>query len=96
MGQSVEISWTGDVDLVNINDIRGEIDHALNTPDVEQLVIDLSGVGFVDSLGLGMLVYAVDSGGTRGVAVSIRHVPDRTMNLIRVAGLDDILPIDAG
>ena len=94
MGQSVEISWAGDVDLVNINDIRGDIDRALDTPDVDRLVIELGAVGFVDSLGLGMLVYAVNSGENRGIPVSIRHVPDRTMNLIRVAGLAAVLPIE--
>lgn len=90
-----ELAWSGDVDLANINRIRGEIDGALDTPGVRRVVIDLGGVRFVDSLGLGMLVYAVDTGQARGIAVVLRHVPERTRDLIQVAGLTEVLTVEA-
>ena len=90
----VEIAWAGDVDLANITPIRNELDAVLARPDVEQVVIDLAAVGFVDSLGLGMLVYAVNTAQTRGIALSVRHVPGRTRQLIAVAGLTEVLAIE--
>ena len=94
MEQLVELAWSGDVDLTNINRIRGEIDGALDSPGVQRVIIDLGAVRFVDSLGLGMLVYAVDTGVTRSIAVVLRHVPERTRDLIQVAGLTDVLTIE--
>ncbi len=95
MEQLVELAWSGDVDLSNINRIRGEIDGALDRPGVQRVVIDLGAVRFVDSLGLGMLVYAVDTGVTRGIEVALRHVPERTRDLIHVAGLTGVLTVEA-
>ena len=94
MGRVVELTWSGDVELANVTRTRREIDEALDTPDVDRIVIDLAAVRFVDSLGLGMLVYAVNTGETRGVQVSLRHVPARTHDLIHVAGLTDVLVIE--
>ncbi len=94
MGASVELAWAGDVDLNNITEIRREIDGALDTPDVDRIVVDLKAVGFVDSMGLGMLVYAVSSAGERGISMSLRHVPTRTRQLLDVAGLSNLLVIE--
>ncbi|WP_375500178.1 STAS domain-containing protein [uncultured Jatrophihabitans sp.] len=94
MSKLVELAWAGDVDLANITPIRHELDEALDTPDVERLVIDLGAVGFVDSLGLGMLVYAMNTAQTRGIAMSVRHVPPRTQELIDVAGLSQVLAVE--
>ena len=94
MEHLVELAWSGDVDLDNVTDARREIDEALDTPGVERVVIDLGAVRFVDSLGLGMLVYATSTGETRGIPVSLRHVPTRTHDLIHVSGLGDVLAIE--
>ena len=92
--KQVELAWAGDVDLANITPIRNQLDAAFDQPDLEQVVIDLAAVGFVDSLGLGMLIYAVNTAQTRGITLSVRHVPARTRELIAVAGLTEVLAIE--
>ena len=94
MSKVIELAWAGDVDLANITPIRHELEQALDAPDVEHVIIDLGAVGFVDSLGLGMLVYAVNTAQTRGLTLSVRHVPTRTQELIAVAGLTEVLAIE--
>ena len=50
------LSVTGDCDLASGPELRKQI-HAA-AADVDRLVIDVSGVGFLDSVGLGLLVGA--------------------------------------
>jgi anti-sigma B factor antagonist len=64
------LSITGDCDLASAPELRRHLARA--AADTDDLVIDLSGVGFIDSVGLGLLVGAA------------RRVP----NLVVVAPLD--------
>jgi anti-sigma B factor antagonist len=50
------LSITGDCDLASAPELRRHLARA--SADTDQLVIDLSGVGFIDSVGLGLLVGA--------------------------------------
>jgi len=50
------LSVTGDCDLASGPELRRQIQRA--AADAERLVVDLSAVGFLDSVGLGLLVGA--------------------------------------
>lgn len=54
-GTSTVVSAEGDIDLATAPDFR---DHVLGVIDVDpmRLVLDLSGVGFIDSTGIGVIV----------------------------------------
>ena len=88
------VSWQLDVDLLNVHDKRTEIDRLLDAADTETLVIDLSELAFVDSLGLGVLIHARERCAETGAALVLRHVPERTMQLLMSAGLDRLFTIE--
>lgn len=89
------VSWSDDVDLRNVREKRDEIDRALDGQHVGTLIIDLTDLEFVDSLGLGVLIHARDRCADVDADLVLRHVPDRTMKLLNTAGLAALFTIEA-
>ena len=58
-------------------------------------MLDLSGVSFLDSSGIGTLVelrnVATDTGG----GLTLRHPSERTARLLQITALDTVFTIDA-
>jgi len=81
------LSITGDCDLASAPELRRHLARA--AADIGELVIDLSGVGFIDSVGLGLLV-----GAARRVPHLIVVAPEGTARRALVAArLDEILDV---
>jgi anti-sigma B factor antagonist len=70
-GDCAVVRVTGDVDLSTAPGLRD----ALNRPDTDHIVVDLRGVAFLDSTGLGVLVGALKRLRQRGGSMKI--VADR-------------------
>ena len=58
-----------------------------------QLTIDLGAVSRADSAGLALLVEWVRWARSRGQQIRYRGVPEQMSKIIRVSGLDNVLPI---
>ena len=84
------VSVEGELDLYSAPELAAELDALVaDAPDV---VLDLSGVGFVDSTALGAIVGASRSlraGGGRLLLVASRDV----RMVLELVGLDRILPV---
>jgi anti-sigma B factor antagonist len=61
---------------------------------VTRMVIDLSGVEYVDSAGLGMLMYAYGLLNEKQGTLRVCGVADRVMSLLKMTKTDSFLPID--
>ena len=62
---------------------------------VTRMVIDLTSVEYVDSAGLGMLMYAYGMLNEKQGALRVCGVADRVMSLLKMTKTDSFLPIDA-
>jgi anti-sigma B factor antagonist len=84
------VTLTGDIEELTAPVVLAEALTALNDcPDgARQIVIDVSGVTFLDSTGLGMLVEVRNAAISRDAAVSLRGVTPRIAHLLRVTSLD--------
>lgn len=83
----VVLSVTGTVDLATAEQFQAAFDHALQQRH-EVLVVDLTGVGFLSSVGLRLLLEAHEKAGT------MRVVPGETVHrAVEVAGLHQVLAI---
>jgi len=56
------------------------------------LIVDISGVPYMDSAGLGALLGAFASCQRTSHQFGLVAVPDRVMTLLKVSGVDKILP----
>ena len=57
-------------------------------------ILDLSGVLYMDSAGLGVMVTLSVSAKNKGVRMSIVGAPPRVMELFRLTKMDTVLPIE--
>ena len=82
------LSW--EIDHHTAKEIREEIDIAAEKMKPLNLILDFSGVGFMDSSGIGLVMgrYKVmkDLGGT----VTVQNPPVPIKKVMRLAGLDRI------
>jgi anti-anti-sigma factor len=85
----------GDVDLANTHDIYHRISSAYR-PDVDQVVVDLGGITYLDSAGLGMLVRIASSLAAARTTMTVVAPPESVAGrVISLSGLADELLLHA-
>jgi len=68
--------------------------HRAISDGITRMVIDLSGVDYVDSAGLGMLVFAYGTLNEKNGALRVCGVAPRVLSLLKLTKTDGFLPID--
>ena len=87
---SLSVMIGRDVDHHTARLMRERIDMAIYERRPKTLYLDFSGVGFMDSSGLGLILGRVDSAGSVGCSVVLVGLSERTMKLIRLAGIERV------
>lgn len=90
-------------DGVHVVALAGDIDHttagtfrqALPPPDgsTPHTVVDFRDVTFMDSSGINVLVAANNAARSRGGSLRLAHTPTPVLDLLRIVGLDDLIPL---
>jgi anti-anti-sigma factor len=91
-GGTATAALSGDFDMQATFTIEPALERALEEPDVRALVIDLSGLRFIDSTGLGVLIRIEGEAKRREIALSIVPGPADVHRVFEMAGLEDALP----
>lgn len=79
---------SGAIDL-QTRDRLGEAGRALLANGVDRLVLDLSGVRFIDSTGIGALVELGHDAADANAGVVIRRPSERVLRILEITGLVD-------
>lgn len=82
---------SGEIDHHSAKAIRSAIDTSLAASAPEALVIDLSGVTFMDSSGLGLVLGRYTKATEAGIAFSVTGATERVRKIFDMAGLDRII-----
>ena len=82
----------GEVDVYSAPALRERVTSLLQ-PDSTQLVVDLTGISFIDSTGLGVLVAGQNRAGELGGGLSLVCQQERVLKLFRITGLDQVFAI---
>jgi anti-sigma B factor antagonist len=91
-GDVAVVAATGEVDVFTAPGLDAEIT-ALLEQGSSQLVVDLSGVSFLDSTGLGVLVKGLKTARDSGGSVRLVVTSDRIRKIFDITGLDAALPL---
>ncbi|MFJ9342265.1 STAS domain-containing protein [Streptomyces sp. NPDC101733] len=89
-GPIVEIA--GDLDYATAPELRKVVDH-LTLADGQLLVLDLANLGFCDSSGITVLLAARNLATEQGADISLAAVPDNTLRILRIVGLDRVFTL---
>jgi anti-sigma B factor antagonist len=94
-GGAVVIAVAGDLDIATADQLFRESQDALRTGAGARLVLDLSGVAFLDSSGIGTLVELRNVANDSGGSLVLRRPSERTRRLLEITALDTVFTIDA-
>jgi anti-anti-sigma factor len=81
----------GDLDMSARFQAEQALDALLAEP-VEQLVVDLGEVTFVDSTGMGLVLEVHDRARSEGFKLRLLRGPDEVQRVFELAGVADVLP----
>jgi anti-anti-sigma factor len=82
----------GELDIAAGDALRVRIEAACR--DADRLVIDLSGIQYIDSTGLSQLVWAHSEARVRGWTLSFSRPSEHVRLYMERTGLDQVLPVD--
>ena len=89
---AVTVSVTGELDIVTrpVFDIYLEV---ILSGGPGQIIVDLSGLSFIDASGLGALATLYSRAGYEQMPVLLTGVPARILQLIKIVGLNNHIPV---
>lgn len=82
------ISITGEIDLASIGEFRSAL---RRVPESHSMIIDLAGVDFLDSLGVGVLLGARRRRRERGLTLRVVSCDDRIAEMLDAMGVLELL-----
>jgi anti-sigma B factor antagonist len=82
----------GEVDLQTAPELRREVARMVSG-DAPHVIVDLSGVAFLDSTGLGALIAGRNSARRVGGSLSLVCRQLRLLTLLRATALDDVFAV---
>lgn len=102
VGVSEREGWTvvavvGELDVATAPRLRQEVQRVVGTRSGSAagpaIVLDLSGVDFLDSTGLGVIVGALKRVRTQGGDLRLAGAPHRVVRVFEITRLDEVLPM---
>jgi anti-anti-sigma factor len=85
----------GELDMGGTFRLEQELTRLIDDPALRSLTLDLSGVTFMDSTGLGLVLNIEQEARTRGFALHLIPGRPEVQRVFELAGLGDVLPFDA-
>jgi anti-sigma B factor antagonist len=83
---------SGELDLTSADSLQDRVRETIEAGS-RAVRLDLGGLAFVDSTGLGSLVQCHRAAGELGVQFELTNVPDRVLRLMEITKLTELLPI---
>ncbi len=92
VADTADITARGEIDLATVNTLRSAVTDAISE-GARHLVLDLEGVTYIDSSGLGTLIGAHKRVASVGGTLTVRCSQPRVLRLFAITGLDQVLTV---
>lgn len=89
------IYLSGEIDHHTAREIREGIDRLIITHRPKTFILDLEGIDFMDSSGLGLVLGRYKKIKETGADMYISNADDRTMRILKMAGVDKLIKCTA-
>jgi anti-anti-sigma factor len=94
-GDAVTAALVGDFDMQATFTVEPALERALETPGLRQFELDLRGLDFIDSTGIGVIVRLERETRGRGVQLRLRRGPRAVHRVFEKTGLAEALPFSS-
>jgi anti-sigma B factor antagonist len=88
------VEITGEVDVATTPHLRATLHDLAESPDISRIVVDLEGVEFIDSSGLGVLIGCARRLRSKGDLLLVCTRPN-IIRVFEITGLDTLFPMHA-
>ncbi|MET3962415.1 anti-anti-sigma factor [Marmoricola sp. OAE513] len=86
------LAVSGEIDIASVEDLLEDARRCLEQGP-QAMTLDLAGVTFIDSSGLGALVRIRNDAAQQGTQVTLDRMPATARRLFQVSGLDQVFEI---
>ena len=84
---------TGELDMHSANEFRQAVDSALETSGTKNILLNLQGVTFIDSSGLGVILGRYKRISVLGGKMLMAHVQPQVVRILELSGLLNIITL---
>jgi anti-anti-sigma factor len=90
---TTRLTIVGELDLATADELVASGTLALDDPGCSRLLLDLSGVGFIDSTGLGTLVHLSNAAKRTDTALVLCDPAPRVVEVLRLTAMEDFFEV---
>jgi anti-sigma B factor antagonist len=90
--RTITVGLHGEVDVLTVDQVRVALTEAL-TADPREIVVDLSDLSFIDSTGLGALVFGFQRARDAGVRFRLAHPSTAVRQILMLSGLLEVVEL---
>ena len=90
-GDRLLVGLDGELDHYCAQSVRRELDGMLRDPTGRQLILDFSGLTFMDSSGIGVILGRYRMLRERGGSVAVIHMNDHVSRIFHRSGMDRVI-----
>jgi len=91
--KTLTVSLPSEIDHHSAKPIRQEVDTWISKLKPERVVLDFSAVRFMDSSGIGLILGRYNKAALYGGKVTVECADERTLKLLRLAGIQKLVEI---
>jgi anti-sigma B factor antagonist len=92
----VVLTPVGDLDMAGVPRLGRALDAVLDRPGLVEIVVDLGGVGFLDSTGVAALLQGAAEAVGRGATLRVTNPRPLVARVLRITSVDGLLGLTAG
>lgn len=93
-GRQMDVRLSGDLDATSSRNLKRTLETQIEQNRPSAVVIDCTGLNYIDSTGLGVLVSAMKKVHEHGGKIHITHLKPYLQKIFRVTGLTGIFLIE--
>ena len=91
---ALTIALSGEIDHHAAREMMGQLSDAISERLPKRLVLDLSGVTFMDSSGIAVLLKALRQMGHIGGSLRVTNIPAQARRVLDAAGVGRLISLD--
>ncbi len=90
---TMTVRLTGELDHCSAQSVRRELDGLIADPGIKKLVLDMGGMSFMDSSGIGVILGRYRELHGRGGALYVKNMNSQVEKIFLLSGMDQIIQI---